>query len=525
MNSIQYHYVPAIKDKEYFAHLYGELQKTLLKEYQSEVTRTKNNFENALQKSTEELMDEFNNVVNAKNYDISAAFELPDLINLFQTLNVQTGNNISLVYRGDGIQAKLIPEILYFISVKEKQFKQTKIIKGEKVKKYFIWGFEEPENSYEYKNARLLADRFLEVFSKNAQIFITTHSKEFLSLQPKLTDKEISILNNPKLKKTEKLKKLQRLSDNDCSSKISLYRVWKNENTYNASQIVRFNDSKNEWDNIEKDLGLDDSFIIQESRMVEQLQKEIQKQKEKILLSNLSIEKKEQIIKLLQDNIKELTNKLIEADDIVKKFQKICVYFEDEYTAIYKIAYLKLNDISCNEYNYEKLFEENAPYLFFGKAGRQDLQKFLDQSKVPEHDCRKIIGIFDFDEAYSNFNGLNKTRWNDIEGDVGTGLFRKRKDNSSFFALILPVPEHRKACANQEIGNNSKLEIELLFNDDALRKLNSWGEQIIPRSNPVQKETVFKGNKAEFWKKLFSLEKDDFTSFKPLFDKINILVQ
>lgn len=137
LNSIQYHYVPAIKDKEYFAHLYGELQKTLLKEYQSEVNSTKNTFENALQKSTQDLMEEFNKVVNAKNYNISAAFELPDLINLFQTLNVQTGNDISLNYRGDGIQAKLIPEILYFIAIKEKQFKQTKLIKGEKLKNTF----------------------------------------------------------------------------------------------------------------------------------------------------------------------------------------------------------------------------------------------------------------------------------------------------------------------------------------------------------------------------------------------------
>ncbi|MBQ3101665.1 AAA family ATPase [bacterium] len=523
LNSIQYHYVPAIKDKEYFAHLYGELQKTLLKEHQSEVTKTKNNFENALQKSTEELMLEFNNVVNSKTYDISAAFELPDLINLFQTLNVQTGNNISLTYRGDGIQAKLIPEILYFISVKEKQFKQTNIIKGEKVKKYFIWGFEEPENSYEYKNVRLLADRFLEVFSRNAQIFITTHSKEFLSLQPKLTDKEVSILNNTKFKKTEKLQKIQKLVDKDRSSEISLYRVWKNENTYNASQIVRFNNSKNEWDNIEKDLGLDDSFIIQESRMVEQLQKEIQKQKEKIVLSDISNEKKEQVIKMLQNNIEELTSKLMEAEDIIKQFEKICVYFEDEYLSIYKIAYLKLKNIPCDENNYEKLFEEHAPYLFFGKAGKQELYKCLDPSKIPEHECRKIVGVFDFDEAYSDFNGLHKDRWGIIEGTEQTGLYRKRKDNESFYAMLLPVPAHRLSYASKIIGDDSRLEVELFFEDEILKQLNVWGEKIIPRTNPIQKETIFTGKKSSFGQMLFSLERNAFLAFEALFDRIDNL--
>lgn len=523
LSSIQYHYVPAIKDSAYFAHLYGELQKTLLKEYQSEVNKTKNNFESALQKSTQDLMKEFNKVVNNQNYNISAAFELPDLINLFQAMKVQTGNDISLNYRGDGIQAKLIPEILYFISLKEKQFKPTKIIKGEKVKKYFIWGFEEPENSYEYKNLKLLANRFLNVFSKNSQIFITTHSKEFLSLETKLTDKEIQILNNKKYRKVEKQKRLSKLSENERSSKISLYRVWKNKNTYNASQVVKFNDLKNEWDNVASDLGFDDSIIIQESRIVESLQQTIQAQKEQIMSSSISNEKKEYAIKLLQNDIKELTSKLELAEDRIKQFEKICVYFEDEYLNMYKIAYLRCNNIECNIDNFEKLFDENSPFLFYSKAGKHELYKFLDQSKIHEHECRRIVGVFDFDDAYSDFNGLNKSRWNEISGDECTGLFRMRKDNDLFFALILPVPNYRNSYASKSIGNDSKLVSELLFKDEVLKCLNAWGEKNIPRSSPVQKETIFIGEKKVFWKSLFDLEVSCFDGFKLLFDKINDL--
>jgi AAA15 family ATPase/GTPase len=59
LNSIQYHYIPAIKDKNYFAHLFGELQQTLLKEKISDVNDSKNKFEKAIQKSTNLLMDEF----------------------------------------------------------------------------------------------------------------------------------------------------------------------------------------------------------------------------------------------------------------------------------------------------------------------------------------------------------------------------------------------------------------------------------------------------------------------------------
>ncbi len=233
LDSIQYHYVPAIKDKTYFSHLYGELQQTLLKEENSGLNNKKSAFQSAIQKSTEELMNDFKGVVNNDKINISAAFELPDLINLFKTLNVQTGN-VNLQYRGDGIQAKLIPEILNFISMRELQIKPSKIKKGEKPKRYFIWGFEEPENSYEYKNAQLLANRFKKVFSENAQIFITTHSFNFLSIE---------------------------------GERVSTYRVWKDEKI-ESSRITKIkkgingkfrfegNEFKNDSDRLNDELGV-----------------------------------------------------------------------------------------------------------------------------------------------------------------------------------------------------------------------------------------------------------------------------
>lgn len=181
LDSIQYHYIPAIKDQSYFSHLYGELRQTLLKAKDSNVDNKKGDFELAIQEDTKTLMSEFMGMLGNSVVDIAPVFELPDLVNLFQSLNVQTGK-IPLRFRGDGIQAKLIPEILNFISIKEQALTSKKIKLGQKAKKYFIWGFEEPENSYEYKNAQILANRFKNVFIKNAQIFITTHSFNFLSL-------------------------------------------------------------------------------------------------------------------------------------------------------------------------------------------------------------------------------------------------------------------------------------------------------------------------------------------------------
>lgn len=182
LNSIQYHYIPAIKDQAYFSHLYGELRQTLLKAKDSNVDIKKGDFEKAIQQDTETLMVEFNKMLGDSNANIAPIFELPDLVNLFQSLNVQTGK-IPLKFRGDGVQAKLIPEILNFIAIKEQALTSKKIKSGQKAKKYFIWGFEEPENSYEYKNSYLLANRFKNIFIKNAQIFITTHSFNFHSLE------------------------------------------------------------------------------------------------------------------------------------------------------------------------------------------------------------------------------------------------------------------------------------------------------------------------------------------------------
>ena len=76
-------------------------------------------------------------------------------------------NQVSLSLRGDGMQARYIPSVLHYIASKSPSF--------------FIWGFEEPENSLEFSNADLLADDLENLYSKDAQIFITSHSPAMVS--------------------------------------------------------------------------------------------------------------------------------------------------------------------------------------------------------------------------------------------------------------------------------------------------------------------------------------------------------
>jgi AAA15 family ATPase/GTPase len=242
LGSIQYHYIPAIKDATYFSHLYGELQQTLWKAKISEVENKKEHFQSAIQTETAVLMDEFKETLNHPTLKFEPVFELPqNMIDLFKTLKVQTGD-VDLKVRGDGVQAKLIPEILNYIALKEKHLTSATVKSGKQPKKYFIWGFEEPENSYEYKNAQLLADRFKDKFRKNAQIFISTHSFNFLSIE---------------------------------SEHVSKYRTWK-ESNIGASKIARISKDQNGAFKFDGD-SLDNEDLLMEELGFFHLNEEISK--------------------------------------------------------------------------------------------------------------------------------------------------------------------------------------------------------------------------------------------------------
>jgi hypothetical protein len=72
---------------------------------------------------------------------------------------------VSINNRGDGIRAHYIPKILNYISNRSRE--------------NYIWGFEEPENSYEYRRCLQVAHEFENTYCIKNQIFITSHSPAF----------------------------------------------------------------------------------------------------------------------------------------------------------------------------------------------------------------------------------------------------------------------------------------------------------------------------------------------------------
>jgi predicted ATP-dependent endonuclease of OLD family len=216
--SISFAYVPAIRDERFFSHLYGKIilqmknneereinnlniEKRKIENYEKTLSNTSENprFINSLkdefwrqariqeitneikQKSTlknaisdlESQINKFSETLFDSAKFLSSEFKIGNnLREFFESFDIGTGErkDISLRLRGDGIQAKFIPEMLAFLDSIQLS------------KRYFIWGFEEPENSAEYKNQQELARKCKDVFSKDKQIFLTTHSEEFLSI-------------------------------------------------------------------------------------------------------------------------------------------------------------------------------------------------------------------------------------------------------------------------------------------------------------------------------------------------------
>lgn len=468
LSQIQYHYIPAIKDKEYFSHLFGELQQTLWKAQSSRVDKKKNDFQKEIQNETATLMQEFKDTLVQQNLNYEPVFQLPEnLVDLFKTLQVQTGD-VELSQRGDGVQAKLIPEILNYISIKERSYTSRSVRRDVQSKKLFIWGFEEPENSYEYKNAQLLANRFKEKFTESAQVFLTTHSFNFISIE----------------------------GDN-----VSKYRVWRDENV-SASRISKVEvDQSGEY--IVGDANLTESFKLNDELGVFSL--------------NMKLEK----IFIETERVKNiLEQKIADAEQLDN-----CLFVEDKYDQIYKVAWLKLNEIDFDKSNVETEFNDNADFMILGLEGAGAVSGLLRSKNPAVFQNNRIVGLFDFDkEGGENFHHLKRDKyWNDeIQGEKNIGYYRKRNDHPCWYGMLLPVPDRIRILADLEYDNfASYIEVENLLPEDFLTSNNFI---TVKKAAGTDYLKIKDGCKNSLWEKAIELPKEDFNDFIPLFDTFNSLI-
>lgn len=178
LNKIRYTYVPAIRDEKFFFHLLGLLQETLFNISGSnngtDFSDTLESFNEQIGGITDQLKHEFQSVTG-----IESSLSFPSEISeLFQRLVIDTKSgehDIPLKLRGDGIRLRYIPTILNHIASKSKYFE--------------IWGFDEPENSCEHGLAKELSVNFQTNYLMHAQIFISTHSFNFISIDSERVSK------------------------------------------------------------------------------------------------------------------------------------------------------------------------------------------------------------------------------------------------------------------------------------------------------------------------------------------------
>lgn len=511
LKNFQFEYIPAIKDRQFFNHLFTKLQTYL---FEKGDKSKKNKFRDSSEKFNEILKSEtndlFDNFLNSSG--VEASFYIPStLVDFFRTLSVRTENEISLFERGDGVQARFIPEILDEISKSS-----TKNV---------IWGFEEPENSYESKNIRKLKDEFQFKYSKKYQIFITTHTMEFLALRREYTHQENEILNNKRIKSQQKrFEAIALLKNEHTSSDISIFRVWKKSPTNNTSLVTRFDETNHAWEDLCDDLG-----IIQEARIIENLQSRIEEQIKEINSSTLTLKQQKNVYEQLSAEYQNCLGDLQNAQNKIEEFLKPILIVEDFYEAIYMIAFLKCNDIAFTVDDIEQVFSLHAPFVIRRACGAGSVGGFLSMTTTDGYTDKKVIGLFDFDkEGCENFYHLKNrcnNEWSDpILGDKRSGLYRKRRIHPCFHALLLPIPERLDALISDITQGifTSFVEIENLINQEKLINLECVEiKTVLDKTYYKIKDSI----KPKAIEKFSDLPNEDFFDFIPLFSKIQALFE
>lgn len=170
LSRIRYKYVPAVKSDNYFKSLLADLYVSIANEATGELSGKAIEYSEALKFFTHRIGE-----IVKKNVGIDSSLTMPtNQVDIFKQLvfmtNDNSGEQIDLSFRGDGIKAMHIPAILKYIAEQD-----NKLLAASAVPYTPIWGYEEPENGIEMKKCYELAEE-LYGFSYQIQSFITTHS-------------------------------------------------------------------------------------------------------------------------------------------------------------------------------------------------------------------------------------------------------------------------------------------------------------------------------------------------------------
>lgn len=246
---------------------------------------------------------------------------------------------------------------------------------------------------------------------------------------------------------------------------------------------------------------------------------------------------------LSKEDIKDILQEKMKQDEKYKKLfnQYILLKDENQKDNQYKESINRdiviivewVSDINILNTAWEKLYgNKKQPFIIQNGYDKWNIRSMFnrDIDWIVESDDRKtFIGILDYDEAYSDFEGLGKKQWeiknnNDLEWKL------KKKNWKKWYVFLLPIPIERKMYANQYFKSNSLVSIELLFSDEIILKKNKHGDYVhvkeilnLPwnHNDPLYK---FEKKKILFSENCYQYDKESFKNFKPIFELINKII-
>lgn len=221
-------------------------------------------------------------------------------------------------------------------------------------------------------------------------------------------------------------------------------------------------------------------------------------------------------VKLARESLRKQNSELRRIVEEITSSNKPVLIVEDERSEIYKVAWLKLNGFEFNRENLGTIFSQKSPFDIVSANGHRNIYALFNMNSFPEEIIdRKLIGLFDFDEALSSFFGLKQNGWGDkVLGDASSGLYKSNNSITDYHVMTLPIPRHRRALASEKYGDKSRLSVELLFTDKCL------GTNCRVDENRPGKVKCFSGKKATFWKECCMYDASEFKYFKKLFNRI-----
>ncbi|TGT68857.1 DUF2813 domain-containing protein [bacterium M00.F.Ca.ET.159.01.1.1] len=172
LENIDYHYIPALKGKEFFSELLSDIYDVLSDVSAEDLKSASEPLQSRVEAILADVANEIQSILKSRSEP-----KLPaNLRSVFRLIQFEA-NGIDLDRRGDGIRVRHVPSLVKFLCDLKSQ-------RAGRYKSFHVWGLEEPENSVDFIAAFEMRDQILAISKNNQyQVLMATHSPIFFSLE------------------------------------------------------------------------------------------------------------------------------------------------------------------------------------------------------------------------------------------------------------------------------------------------------------------------------------------------------